>query len=199
MWGLCSIALLAGIAAYGQFRELAVTDDGAQVYFYSDLKLKATPALQGGIYRIVKGRLELFREAPPPPTDLMAMMLPQSIGQPQVSGDGEVVAYTRKYDCQGGSSCYFRGYPNYYSYVSVRGEWLAEPLGGTAQLSRNGRYVLHTGSWSIMGNPPTVFRFRHLRDLGTGEETEVPFWPCSGWALTSDGRVKPRDSSASMQ
>jgi uncharacterized protein (TIGR03437 family) len=194
----CSIVLLAAFAAHGQFRELAVTDDGAQIYFYSDLKLKATPDRQGGIYRIVRGRLELIQEAPPPPTDLVAMLRPQSIGQPQVSGDGQVVAYTRTYGCQGGSSCDFAGYPNYYSYVSVRGEWLAEPLGGRAQVSRNGRYVLHTGFWSIMGNPPTVFRFRHLRDLQTGEETEAPIWPCYDCrAVTSDGRVLGSDPEQS--
>jgi uncharacterized protein (TIGR03437 family) len=181
----CFVVFLAALRTYGQFYQLAVTDDGEQIYFVSNLGLKTEPQRLGGIYRIVEGRVEAFVQDPP--SDLSSMLF-SGYDHPQVSGDGQVVVYTKTISCRGGSSCDLRGYPRSYSSVCARGECLDESLGGGAQISRNGRYVLRTGSWAEMPNPPIVFR--HVRDLQTGEEVEVPVWPSNDrQALTSDGRV----------
>ncbi|MEK7403771.1 MAG: hypothetical protein AAB225_01560, partial [Acidobacteriota bacterium] len=162
---------------------MAVTDDGGQLYFVSGLSLKSEPQPRGGIYRIVEGRIETFVVNPP-----LGSLRPQSYWNPHVSGGGEVVTYARMISCVGGSSCYLAGYPRTYSLVCVQGKCMEEALGGQAQVSRNGRYVVHVGGWQVTGFPPTAFR--HLRDLDTGESTEIPFRPSHlRQALTSDGHV----------
>jgi uncharacterized protein (TIGR03437 family) len=170
----CVLLFLAVGPAYSQFSQLATTDDGSQAYFVTSLRLKGeggaglrtTPA----IYRVVEGRAERVTEPPQYTT---------SHYNPQVSGDGQVVSYTQINT--------FTNPTTYASYVAVGARPFSEPISGIAQVSRNGRYVAISGRWTYY--PNRKVEIHYLRDLQTGETTQMNVWPASNRALSSDGRV----------
>jgi uncharacterized protein (TIGR03437 family) len=170
----------------GQFSQLATTDDGSQIYFVTSLRLRTEASLRlprsPAIYRLAGDAPE--RYTVPPPLDFA---FPKSHGNPQVSGDGTVVSYTLTNACSGGSTCALTYPTTHYSFLFVRSQAYGQVLGGHAQVSRNGRYVLNAGRWSSMTQRA---EFRELRDLQTGETFEVRAWPSSNrQALTGDGAV----------
>jgi uncharacterized protein (TIGR03437 family) len=181
-WALLVLLRTASLPA--QFSELAVTDDGAQVWFVTEFRLKAEAPLRlpqtPAVYRIVREGVERFTD--PPPFDFVLF---RSHSNPQTSGDGSVVSYTETTACRGGSSCL--NYPSAsYSRLFVNGQPAGEPLPGAAQLSRNGRFILLAGRWSTFTQATEV---RELRDLQTGGRFDVTVWPSGNRALTSGGQV----------
>jgi hypothetical protein len=150
-----ALATAASGLAATPFANLACTDDGSQVYFATNKRLKAEAPLHlpetSAIYRVVQGRVERLTE--PPPFDYY---LPESDRNPQVSGDGRVFSYTHTRSCVGGSSCIFTFPPYSYSRVFVDGELKFSGLEGSAQISRNGRYVLNFGWHAVPGGSPPL-------------------------------------------
>jgi uncharacterized protein (TIGR03437 family) len=176
--------LLTSGFGYGQFSGLAVTDDGAQLYFATSLRLKTETPLNlpstQAVYRTLNGSIERFTDVPQ-----LVHYAPISNGNPQTSGNGEVVSYTRTTECIGGSSCY--SHPTtYYSFLAIGGQAYGTALGGNAQISRNGRYVVNDGVFNSFG--PT--QFHELRDLQNGTATKLPIRASSPrQAVTRDGQV----------
>ncbi len=183
---LCLSVLTAN--SYAQFHDLAASDDGSQVYFATSLRLASELSLNlpptQAIYRITSdGTVERF--STPPPFD---SALPVSHGNPQLSGDGSVVSYTVTQSCVGGSSCFLSHPATYFSYLFVNGQQRDGPRGGSAQISRNGRYVFSYGAWSSMASGSVVYD--DLFDLQTGRNVQLSFPPASNrQALTSTGGV----------
>lgn len=186
------VILLAG-KSFGQFNDLSVTNDGSQVYFSTFLRLGSEAALHlpstFAIYRVnAAGKVE--RLSTPPPFDPSINV---SHINPQVSGDGAVFSYTERTACVGGSSCLLNHPTTYFSRLFIDEERQADTLGGSAQISRNGRYVLSFGQWQSMLSP--AVSYNELRDLLTGVSTPVPYVPAgSRQAVTSDGNVLGLDN-----
>jgi hypothetical protein len=118
-----SVALLVvSSCARAQFSDLAVTDDGSQVYFVTGLRLVSeasqNPPYGNLIYRIANGLIERVTA---PPGDSPEPFHFYSLGNPQVSADGSVFLYTRYTYCDGGSACIF--YPSTStSFLEVGGQ-----------------------------------------------------------------------------
>lgn len=169
-----AVPLLAAVTAWGQFSDLASTDDGSQVYFSSALRLKGTNQfLHSKIFRVGPGPVELVEQR-----ERVGVLLPTNaywLHSPQVSGDGLLIAYTATLFCGSGSSCLLREV-NYTSVRDLRTGRVRE-IAGTVRLSRNGRYAL-VGSRGF-GNPPVS-----LLDLETGERTSMS----GGFLIAGGGR-----------
>ncbi|HWR51222.1 MAG TPA: hypothetical protein VN428_08955 [Bryobacteraceae bacterium] len=177
--------LAVGCLAFGQFSGLAVTDDAAQVYFSTPLRLKyevgsAPYPRTNAIYRILGNHIEPFSTPPGASTSYLSI----AHVKPRVSGSGDVIAYTIAARCSGGSSCL--SYPSYdVSRVFVHGTAYGGERAGVAQISVNGRYVV-TGQQFI--------------DLETGATLDVPAAPANDrQVVTSDGRVLLRNGTAGLQ
>jgi len=185
-----SVALLVvSSCASAQFRDLAVTDDGSQVYFATNLGLvsEASQNLPGGIaiYRIVNGVIE----GVPVPPGLNPHPLPwhsYSFGNPQVSADGRAFSYTEYDNCGGGSACVF--YPSSStSLLKVDGQ-TDQAVAGEAQISRDGRFVLNylttcCPTPSFPGQPDVV----QLHDLQTGTTVQPPLAPAGKRQAVASG------------
>jgi uncharacterized protein (TIGR03437 family) len=188
------IALCPG--AYGQFSNLATTDDGSLVYFVTSLRLNSEASLNlpatPTIYSVDQAG-NVTRIVTPPPLYTFA---PISNGNPQLSGDGTVFSYTQVTRCVGGSSC-FLDYPTtYYSYLSIAGRPYGQTLGGNAQVSRSGRYVWNEGGWSSFLSSAS---FNTLLDLQSGATVQTPVTPANfRQNLTGNGSVLGFSSSALM-
>lgn len=175
-----TLLLAMVLPAWGQFSQLAATDDGKQIYFTSQLLLKgATPAAafpETRIYRFGADGVTLFAER-----GTLASKNSFSSGDgasnPQISGDGTVVGYTLNDVCLPGSECV-------QSEGQVRGASLQDLGPGSLQMSRNGR-------WALLTTTQSTVRI----DLSTGQRTVVPapgrnyYGPSAAHNIASDGTV----------
>jgi len=137
---LGGIALLALTPLSAQFSQLAVTDDGKQLYFSSPLLLRAAPPpdwplAENRIYLAGTGGVTLFAER-----GALATCCSGSDGasRPQVTGDGSLVGFTLNNICLPSTDCNFDS----ISYeAQVRGKQNLDLGQGELQLSRNGRWA----------------------------------------------------------
>lgn len=175
------LLVLLGTAwcATAQFSDLAVTDDGAQVYFTSQVPLRSETDRGGGIYRWSGGLVE--RVVGPPAVDVFR---PRQRAAGSVSGGGTVLTWTESSNCTGGSSCLSNPTTWSSTLILPGGQ---QPLIGRAQVSRNGRFVLNFQVLYYWFNTTAT---RELRDLQTSTLTVLDVAPASPrQAVTSDGRV----------
>ena len=183
------LIVLSNLALQGQ---LAPTDDGRQLYFTSGMPVTPADPWRGlAVYRFVDGRLELFDE--PEPSTPQAFRYDKA--NPQLSGGGEVVVTTELRTCLLGggsaSSCVLN-YPN-TSFSTVFADGRPVGLGGVAQVSRNGRFVINSGRWS---SARERVEYHGWWDRATGQRVDLGVTPASNsQALTSDGRVLGRSDS----
>ena len=95
---------LAGSAGFGQISGLVTTDDGGQLYFSTPLRLRGSQEnTNPKILRYV-GRFQLFRQIasetmPVQSGDLYSVTNFYQLTDPQVAGDGTVVAFTGNAVC----------------------------------------------------------------------------------------------------
>src|SRR5438045_8650547 len=104
-WRMLALLALTCPSFRAQITGLATTDDGAQLYFSSPLRLRGTKDnFYPKIFRYV-GEFELFRKAErlsPDPSPYLTSYF--KLMSPQVTGDGTVVAYTAGALCPIGTS-----------------------------------------------------------------------------------------------
>ena len=184
------VALLA-LAACGQsqFSNLAVTDDGSQVYFATGLRLvsEASQNLPTGsaIYRIANGANGAIERVTTPSGYNPLPFHGYSQGNAQISADKRLFSYTEYNNCYGGSACIT--FPSSStSFLLLDGAAYGQPLKGEAQISRNGRFVLTylTSCCAIPPQPPVIQYY----DLQAGTTVQVPLPPSARrQALTSAG------------
>jgi len=170
------LALLAALSAFGQFQDLATTDDGAHLYFSSSLRLRGAalpPHLK--IFRYLDSHFELFdqRNFEPIPgfnkTDFYQLV------RPSVSGGSTVVAFTAVADCYGGSACVF--FERYQGNVRQAFTDRIIQFPGNARVSRNGRYILQFGGTGYQAG-------NWLNDLSTGAARQIQ----GGFVLSASAR-----------
>jgi uncharacterized protein (TIGR03437 family) len=187
----CALSLFLCAAAHAQFSQLGVSDDGSQAYFATSLRLPSEVQNQqphtAAIYRIANGVIEHLTV----PGDYYLPGHFNSDGNPQVSSDGRVFAYTEYNSCYGGSSCTTNP-PSSTSFLTIDGKPYGQTLRGEAQISRNGRFELNALRANLI---PLVYQTVELRDLqGGGTTVQPPTMPAyHRQALTSDGRVVTLD------
>jgi len=188
MKGMGRVALLglaAALAAFGQFQDLATTDDGAHLYFSSSLRPRGVP-LPGypKIFRYLEAHFELFdqRNYQPIPgfnkTDFYQLI------RPSVSGGSTVVAFTAVADCYGGSACVF--FERYQGNVRQAFTDRIIQFAGNARVSRNGRYILQFGGTGYQAA-------NWLNDLSTGAAQ-----PIQGGRVLSPGARQPLASNGAV-
>ena len=131
-------------ALFGQFQNLATTDDGAVLVFSSSLRMQGTnqPPWEK-LFRIDSAGLSLYAErdrtTPPPGGGVLTDHY--RVTGADFSGDGSVTALITRADCAlAGSSC-FVGQPKYQSEISGFFGQQTVTLRGQIRLSRNGRYA----------------------------------------------------------
>jgi uncharacterized protein (TIGR03437 family) len=184
------LVLAAGLTLPGleaQLTGLDTTDDGGQLYFSSSLQLKGSDEFGSPkIFRYV-GQFELFRQLKSEerfPGDGKTNLY--QLTDPEVTGDGRIVAYTGTGTCVGGSRC--------LDFVSQAGSIVgadvpAEALfNGTIRMAKDGKYALMLGGNSFV---PTVAGTR-LVDVATGVVTPLPEYAAVGdarQALADDGVI----------
>jgi len=188
------LVLLSPLCLFAQFSEIAVTDDGRQVYFSSTLRLKGQlPARsEYRIYRYTEaGGIELFAER----GDLAYRFgggSSDGARMPQVSGDGQTVALTLQGICEGAAPCN----TNTQSRGEIRGHHAGVLGPGSAYLSRNGK-------WALLFMPADFFDSNSkpsstLINLESGEQIGVPPIPSPfliAKPLASNGTVLIQDNS----
>lgn len=182
------VAFSAAAQTEWQFSQLAVTDDGSQVYFV------ATPPYSGHvpygtlIYRIA-GR-EVRRVGGPTAASCGSQRV-QYIANPQVNGDGTAFSLSVYCLCPGGLDC--NGGNLVSSSVEINGALVAG-FNGAAQFSRNGRFVSSTLQISEAVSNEHLVQVYYL-DLQTGTLSQPPTPPADGrQALTNAGVLLCSDS-----
>lgn len=134
------LLLLPGLPLLAQFSGLATTTDGSQLYFSSTLRLHGSTASDapkifrhGTTFDLVQ---EVLRDnSVPDNTSNFYMLI-----EPQVSGDGKIVAYTSTPECYNLPTvdCQMQFLPNVIGGPSIPTHAL--PF-GHARLSPDGRYL----------------------------------------------------------
>ena len=166
-WAILS-ALLVG-PCLAQFRDLATTDDGAELYFSSRFRqIGEVQFLHPKIFRWSDGKFELVSQREQ--IGLGRFVNFFQLVSPDVSGDGSLVTAVAMRDCFGGSGCL---YVERFTPEVLTGAVPLELRSGRIQVSRSGRYLLSFGS--------TGFESRAVEriDLRSGERTTSDF--PSGW------------------
>src|ERR1039457_3477260 len=134
------LLLFAGLPVLAQFSGLATTTDGPQLYFSSTLRLRgSTESDAPKIFRH-GAKFDLVEEV------LRDNSIPNQLSnyymliEPQVSGDGKVVAYTSTLECYASQStvCGTQYLPNVVGENPFPTHALGE---GHARLSPDGRYL----------------------------------------------------------
>jgi uncharacterized protein (TIGR03437 family) len=187
--------LLAAAPALAQFSQLAVTDDGTQLYFTSQLLLQGmtTPskpvAPEFRLYMAGGAGVSLFAERGSLASQRGATG-DSGVAAPEVSGDGSLVAFTFNDICLTDPLC-----PAPVSEGEIRGQQTLDLGPGSVQLSRNGHWALLTQTIiSVSGTPPnsteTTTYASTLIDLTTGQRTQVPSPPnLATHTLASNGTM----------
>ncbi len=160
------LLVLAAGSALAQFQDLATPDDGSTLYFSSALRLdRSTQNLYPKLFFMDPYGIHLYAQQDPG----------QSIGwtttnffqliAPDLSADGQVLAYTAARPCNGGSGCLT--VERYQGHLLLPGK-PEMTFGGRIRISRNARYALTFGSSVYLGNPGV-----QLLDLETGEKAAL--------------------------
>lgn len=180
------LLFICAVPAFAQFSELAVTDDGTQLYFSSALKLIGGASNgrfpEARIYRWTSGGVQLVAERGTlAPTSSFGSG--DGAVSPQVTGDGLLFGFTLQNICAipetPTAPC-----TSTITRAELRG-WAETSLGeGTLQLSRNGQWALVISPSSPRGTPSST-----LVNLETGQRTSVPPSPIQARAIASDGSV----------
>jgi uncharacterized protein (TIGR03437 family) len=192
------LMLLLAIPAFAQFSQLAVTDDGTQVYFTSQLLLRGagqnqTPlGPEARLYRFGPDGVTLFAERGALASQ-HASGSDAGVSGPQVSGDGSVVSFTFTYVCLTDPQCI-----SAVSEGEIRGSQTLDLGEGSVQLSRNGQWALLTKTVnnSTLGTPQPPTYVSTLINLATGERTDAPPPPpfLGPRTVSSDGTLLVRPS-----
>ena len=180
---------LAVPASFGQISGLATTDTGGQLYFSTSLRLRGTHGnFAPKILRYV-GVFQPFRE--------VELQTPQQdpfltnyfqLTDPQVSGDGTVVAYTANAVCTGqADSCI----GDVLQQGNIVGLSVASNLlnNGEIVLSGDKRYALMINGINGLGPGAP-----HLIDLATGKVTVI-----ANYVAVGDHQVFADDGSILLQ
>jgi uncharacterized protein (TIGR03437 family) len=179
---ISALVFLFVTAVYGQFGELATTDDGRQVYFTSTLKLPGMAPDFGEyrVYRAAEDGISLFAERG-------ALTSENSFGSsdgarsPQVSSDGRTVGFTLIGICDGQTCGSARRAQLRGLHAGVLGE-------GSLFMSRNGKWALLVPQSGPRDPEPPADAA--LINLETGERASVPPPPFQAvYPLASDGAV----------
>jgi uncharacterized protein (TIGR03437 family) len=150
------------VAAWGQFRDLATTSDGSQLFFITALRQHGTTrplfakivALQGTAVALV------YQPPVPPPSPYSQY----SVGPLQAAGDGSWIVCGTERVCIGGSSCFLN---EQRGAILVRRGGEPEAVGANARLSRDGR-------WLVSHSSPNAMAWYFWRtDLRTGVRTDL--------------------------
>jgi len=172
-----SLFCAAALSCDAQFFELATTADGSQVYFTSPLVLKGTKnGATRKLFMQDSSGIRLLAENPYMSRGLQTF---GGISAPGVSDDGAVLVFTLNASCSGGSSCLF--FERYRPAILVHGQPVSTgPVGGTVQVSPNGRYVLKAGGTGISDGTA-------IGDLSTLTEAKVNGSPPPGRVISNGG------------
>jgi uncharacterized protein (TIGR03437 family) len=173
---------------YCHFAQLAATDDGKQLYFTSQMLLKgaapsSSPWPESRLYRFGPDAVTLFAERGPLAPESSSSSS-DGVSDPSVSGDGSLVAFTFNDVCSTIPDCV-----DITNEAELRGSQTLDLGPGTAQLSKNGRWVLialYDSNVSIFSDPWTYA----LLDLTTGQRMSVPYAPYDP-AMSSYGGLSP--------
>ena len=186
MYRTSTALVLLVLPVSAQFADLVTTDNGEQVYFTTQFRLRTTPSSNRSgpsAFRITGGLLEPFTGAG------------EGVSSLQVTGDGQSVALLVTNRCQPGVQC------QSVQAAEVRGV-NAQVLGsGTVWMSRNGRWAIVNPPPlrfpTSRGEPPVPSTEADLIDLVTGARITIPLPATRGGSpLASDGTVFVQRQSA---
>jgi hypothetical protein len=175
-----TLILLLTCTAHAQIQDLATTSDGAQLYFSTTQRLKGTDLRENSkILRYLDGGFELFAYVKP---ERVLSFYCCDLTRPQVSGNGQTVAYSSIRSCFGGSAC-FDFNPN---SAQIRGTY-NKSFSDSITLSPDGRYVVITHSFR-------TDRHTSIVDNASGVETRLgsspDYAPIGGsQSIATDGTV----------
>lgn len=182
--------LLCAVAppGWGQFTELAATDDGQDLYFSSPLRIEPATASapESRIFHAGPKGIELFAERGALAPNNGSSSNSDGVGQAQVTGDGRLVGVTAHNVCPGGGPC-----PTPVQVEGLlRGSKNVDLGPGELQMSRNGRWAVliqtviptpgSTGAQSITAT---------LIDLQTNQSTPIPQPMANSGMVASNGAV----------
>ncbi|MBN8732649.1 MAG: hypothetical protein J0L64_19055 [Acidobacteria bacterium] len=183
--GRVLLCLLAASCLFGQFSELAVTDDG-RLLFTTALHT-GTEGSRPKVYRVTSDGLSLFANVEPSDDPVGAATV-----SPLTSGDGSITGYAVYYPCRTGS-CGLFALPRTFFTVEAAG--LDRFSADTMQVSRNGRYLL-TSAFSAAS---MRFNVATRMEIATGERREFPdagFPASTRQAIANDGSFLVLNTSA---
>jgi uncharacterized protein (TIGR03437 family) len=145
---LLAVSVLATPTAHAQFSGLTTTNDGSRLFFASPLRQRGTDqGLWSKIFRIDATGAALVAsvapDSPGPPTN------PYVLTQPQVTGDGSLLIYLGTLYCGEGSSCFLSEQHSSTLLNTITGQ--TTPVGASAAISRNGRYLASYSSGNVFG------------------------------------------------
>ncbi len=137
------LSCLTGLPTWAQIQDLATTDDGAQLYFSSVLRLKGSSEYTNGkIFQYTSGAFTLTAQTAPTATLVDGTVFQFDFRMPSVSGDGSILTYDGTASCKG-SSC-----PGSFTARGfVTGAQLPPVMTavGSLRVSHNGRYTIVFG------------------------------------------------------
>ena len=189
---LALLLLVFAAPAAAQFSQLTATDDGAQLYFTSQVLLKggtpnpATPFPEARLFRAAAGVVTLFAERGTLAAEGSGSNSAGVLG-PRVTGDGTLVGFSFVDICPADPECISPG-----TLAEIRGQKTIELGPGTVQLSRNGHWALVTNltETDTPPAPPVDTYTSTLIDLTTGARTDVPPPPFGAInTVASDGTL----------
>jgi uncharacterized protein (TIGR03437 family) len=171
------------IVAYAEsIDQLAVSDDGSQIYFASNFRLKGTLRSDNGLdllYRYSRGVTTVFQAAP---TDVL-----QRIGSPQVSGSGDLVSFVRLQIHPVGR-CPAPACPTSYYTEIFRSGQRQNTFAGRIHVSRNGRYLFQNAAWYVNNsNQLYVYKVHDVQNAIDWDVNVLPAATTQG--ITRDGLV----------
>lgn len=174
---------------FGQFANLALTDDGGEIYFSTRLRLRESQDLSWPkVYRLDGAGFHLAgqgTEYPGTKVETGGWMVESA----SVSGDGSVVAVNSRFECRFGSPCVGIA----QEFTEIRTRLGVRHLVGLAEVSRGGRYVaIRRETGFGIFPPPELERERgvNVLDLATGMRSPAGALPArTGRWISSDGTV----------
>lgn len=153
-----AVSLFTAFSQTSAITDLAVTDDGHQVYF----RLNGTFGV-AGVYQM-DGFQPSERRLSPYRLDSDYSFLDQRISAPSMSGDGQTVLVNSAWRCRSAFFCGAAPTGN-RSYLHQWGDPRELALEGVSSLSRNGRFVFHAS--------PDSQTVSHLYDRTTNTDTRT--------------------------
>jgi uncharacterized protein (TIGR03437 family) len=161
------LLLFAGLPMLAQFSGLATTTDGSQVYFSSTLRLRGSTESDAPKIFQHGTNFSLFREVLRGDSVQGNSSNYYELIEPQVSGDGTIVAYTSTAECYNlpTVNCQTQYLPNVAGPSPVP----THALGfGHARLSPDGRYLATCCLLGVISPQMSIF------DFATGQSFVLP-------------------------